>query len=217
MVRYLVVLAVLAGGVTPAPGDDAEKELGRLKGEWAATAWELSGEVIPAAELKKQPIVYRFDGARLMVSVPAKTGKDIEIEVRVDPSKSPKRMDLISSNTPNGRQIQEAIYRLDGDELTLCIPNPRGEGPPKEFKAPKGSDLLLVTFRRAKKPHSSLRLYVESAGAWNEDRGTRSCHFPKRFSVRRSSSANSRSPWAVRTRIKNSRHSRSPGSRSSRR
>ena len=70
-----------------------------------------------------------------------------------DPKASPPAFDLIRSELPPGWKLGNrewvGIYKLDGDELTICYrrwTDPR----PTEFRAEKDSGQCLMVLRRAK-------------------------------------------------------------------
>jgi hypothetical protein len=70
-----------------------------------------------------------------------------------DPKASPPAFDLIRSDLPPGWKLGDrawvGIYKLDGDELTICYrqwADPR----PTEFRAEKDSGRSLMVLRRAK-------------------------------------------------------------------
>jgi uncharacterized protein (TIGR03067 family) len=70
--------------------------------------------------------------------------------LKIDPSKTPKTIDLVPLEEPNKGEVIEGIYQLDGDELKVCIPNQKMESRPTELKSPKGSSLVLMSLKRSK-------------------------------------------------------------------
>ena len=66
----------------------------------------------------------------------------------LDPTTSPKQMDDTLS-TPVGTTRRIGIYKLDGDQLTLCYNN-TGKQRPGEFESKPGSSLALTILRRQK-------------------------------------------------------------------
>ena len=62
---------------------------------------------------------------------------------RVDPGKTPKEIDLTDSS---GTRL--GIYKLEGDQLTLCLTEPNRPSRPTEFTAPAGSPQMVLVLRR---------------------------------------------------------------------
>jgi uncharacterized protein (TIGR03067 family) len=65
-----------------------------------------------------------------------------------DPTADPPALDYNAPPGPAGPTLL-AVYKLDGDELTVCragTDQPRPTG----FQAPAGSGLLVIKFRRVK-------------------------------------------------------------------
>ena len=68
----------------------------------------------------------------------------------LDASASPKRMTIKGADGPNKGKTFLAIYEMKGkDTMRVCY-DLSGQEFPKEFKAPKGSQLYLVDYRRRK-------------------------------------------------------------------
>jgi RNA polymerase sigma factor (sigma-70 family) len=65
----------------------------------------------------------------------------------IDPTRNPKWMDLMSQGDIPAHQCQ-AIYRIEGDQLTLCHTRPGGERPTR-FESQPGSGVILTLWRRA--------------------------------------------------------------------
>jgi uncharacterized protein (TIGR03067 family) len=79
-----------------------------------------------------------------------KEGPDDEVEegaYTTDATKDPPRLDITAPSKP-GIPLP-ALYRLDGDTLTLAVCT--GADRPKKMESPPGSDVILVTLKRTKK------------------------------------------------------------------
>jgi uncharacterized protein (TIGR03067 family) len=61
-----------------------------------------------------------------------------------------------------GEEEVRAIYRLDGDTLTVCYSH-RAPDRPTRFDSPTGAHLVLLTFKRAKPAERSVRAGTVSA------------------------------------------------------
>jgi uncharacterized protein (TIGR03067 family) len=64
------------------------------------------------------------------------------------PGKDPGEMDWVEGDTKNRLP---AIYRFDGDTLTICLRADPAGTRPTTFAAPPGSDCALLTLKRVKK------------------------------------------------------------------
>jgi uncharacterized protein (TIGR03067 family) len=64
--------------------------------------------------------------------------------------KSPKAMNLTIKFGPNKGRVDRAIYEFDGDRVRICIQSNKDEVRPRNFAAPAGSKLWLVTLQRTK-------------------------------------------------------------------
>jgi uncharacterized protein (TIGR03067 family) len=74
---------------------------------------------------------------------------------KLDPTKSPKTLDQSTEykgdKLPISKPVQ-AIYKLDGDTLTICYQGYYDKGKrPTEFSAAKGSDRKIYVLKREKK------------------------------------------------------------------
>jgi uncharacterized protein (TIGR03067 family) len=67
----------------------------------------------------------------------------------LDPSKTPKQMNVVPLDGPLKGETIEDIYEVDGDSLKLCMALP-GTKRATEFKSEAGSGLWLFTYKRAK-------------------------------------------------------------------
>jgi uncharacterized protein (TIGR03067 family) len=73
-----------------------------------------------------------------------------ELKYKLDPSKSPKEIDLIPQSGPDKGQVYPGIYKLEGDTLTIISVNRPGRKRPGSFDM-KANDRIarLYEFKRA--------------------------------------------------------------------
>ena len=102
------------------------------------------------AEVKTMRFVIKDDGITL--PSPTGDGKDRKKTFKVDPTKSPKEIDITSLDGQEKDQTAACIYKLDKDRLTICIPYFTKDPSirPKEFKAGADDGIMLITLERVK-------------------------------------------------------------------
>ena len=144
----LCTLVLTASGGTGARADDradVEKELKKFQGTWTFASVEAGGKEEPAAQFKGMTLT--FEGDKHTV----KKGDEV-IQVgtqKLDPSKSPKTLDVTVAEGPNKGAVMLGIYEISGDTLKVCF-DPEGKKRPTEFKGASGSQTLVV-HKRVKK------------------------------------------------------------------
>jgi len=122
---------------------DADKASKELQGEWRAVELQTSGnpapkEVVEKArlEVKGDEVTWNSGGTGVRKS-----------RVRLDPSRSPKEIDITALDGPRKGTIYLGIYSLEKGQLRLCY---SAKERPKEFKTERGELGELVTLERVK-------------------------------------------------------------------
>ena len=143
------VLLATIGFAAAVVADDAadKKDKEKLQGTWAAVSGEKEGKEDP--EAKEHALV--FEGDKFSV----KKGDKVVVRgtFKIDASKSPETMDIEISEGPEdvkGKTAQ-AIYALDGDELTWCVAEPGSGKRPEKLATKEGVKHMLVKLKREKK------------------------------------------------------------------
>jgi uncharacterized protein (TIGR03067 family) len=145
----LCTLVLTASGGTGVRADDkadVEKELKKFQGTWTFESVEADGKEQPADEFKGMTLI--FEGDKHTV----KKGDEV-IQVgtqKIDPSKSPKTIDVTMTEGPNKGAVMLGIYEIRGDTLKVCF-DPEGKKRPTEFKSASGSQTFVVVHKRMKK------------------------------------------------------------------
>lgn len=148
MFATLVVLALTVPAEPPkekaAPlPEAAQKELDRLQGKWKLVLAVRDGKEEKFG--KDDPeLIGEFKGGKWLFT-------DVEKAevVALDPKAEHKTIDLKSLEKARGDDVvDEAIFKLDGNTLTICLYQGKGKNRPTEFDTKKNSDTILLVLER---------------------------------------------------------------------
>jgi uncharacterized protein (TIGR03067 family) len=145
-------LALLAVGLLLAaddPKDAKKKDLDRLQGTWAAASVEYNGDKVEADLVKNLTIV--LDGDTMTIKgESAEVKKYGKATLKIDPTTTPKIIDItISAGDEKGTTF-EGIYEVDKDAWKLCV-KLAGKERPTKFESKADTQDVLAVFKRAKK------------------------------------------------------------------
>jgi uncharacterized protein (TIGR03067 family) len=137
-----IALFVFATGLLslvddPKP-DDVKKEFEALSGTWKITKMELEGKDLLA----------NFGEVEAEIKDKELTSPGIAADLKLDPSKKPKAIDLSYTEGPSAGKTVKGIYKLDGDTLAICRALKEEDERPTEFSAPADSGKMLFEFKR---------------------------------------------------------------------
>jgi uncharacterized protein (TIGR03067 family) len=145
-----LALAVLLGGGVRADekdgdkGEAVKKEWERLNGTWETTRRVVDGKEEPAGKEKRT--VTLKDGKYTIRAGGKVVG---EGTFKIDPTASPKWLDITPSDGPDKGKTLLGIYEVKRDTLRICGAFP-GKPRPKAFESKEGSGHALFTYKRAK-------------------------------------------------------------------
>ena len=141
---FCVALAVLSA--PPSESDAVKKELAALTGTWEIVYLESEGKEQPLGDLKEfrriqqgEQIVWKKGDQTIM-----------ELQFVINPSATPKAVDSTYTTGENKGKTHHGIYRLAGDDFTMCFggfDKPR----PTEFATTPNSGLIVYKARRLSK------------------------------------------------------------------
>jgi RNA polymerase sigma-70 factor (ECF subfamily) len=151
--RILIVAALGLMAVAAAPpGKPATaSDSDALQGTWCLAAVEVNKQTIPLENLK--------DGNTVLVGTLVVKGDNytfhlgksrLELTFRMDPSKTPRAIDLTVVEGQLKGQTYHGIYKLEGDTYTICRPTLPDKARPTEFATRPDSGLMLVVWKREK-------------------------------------------------------------------
>jgi uncharacterized protein (TIGR03067 family) len=136
MRRTLLLLV----GLVIVPGlqaDPENKELQVFQGRWAVDRLEENGVPVPAEELKKFSIT--VTGTRMVITM---DGRDETMDFKIDPSTTPKNIDVTSNFGEDKGKTAHGIYEFDNGTLSICACY-KGDRP-KKIGSDAGVMLLIL-------------------------------------------------------------------------
>jgi uncharacterized protein (TIGR03067 family) len=144
----LPALALLVTSIPPrvtgAPHIKDREE--KLQGTWKQTFSGFEGEDATAREREfLNHWVITRDSIAIYVRGAASGGWTY----RLDPTKRPAEMDLTTNDGGMAHSYQ-CIYKLNGDELIVCLQNFADKGRPTSFDPKPGSGICKFVYARAK-------------------------------------------------------------------
>lgn len=118
-----------------------------LQGTWKAVALEASGQEAPESAFKDKCMVIRGDTM-------SRVGRLGEVEAlldfrdfRIDPTTSPKALDLSKTDDGEFAEFSQSIYEVDGDTLRVCFSQQSDAPRPKSFDT-AGTRYFCFTLKR---------------------------------------------------------------------
>jgi uncharacterized protein (TIGR03067 family) len=148
MTLFCALGLIVFGGTGTLADDkaDVEKEFKKFHGVWTFESVEAGGKKAPADDLKGLTVAFAGD------KYTVKKGDEV-IQVgtqKLDPSKSPKIIDVTVTEGLKKGAVMLGIYEIDGDTLKVCF-DEEGKKRPTEFKSPVGSETFVNVHKRVKK------------------------------------------------------------------
>jgi len=150
LLACLAVSSVVGLGLVRAADDAKEaaikKDRTALQGTWQAISYALDGQKASAEDMKKIKLVIDAEGK----SSAQRDGKTfIASTIKLDPTKTPKAIDMTYTEGEIQGKPALGIYKIEGDLLTICRVAP-GMDRPAEFSSKPGSGYTLMTYKREK-------------------------------------------------------------------
>ncbi len=112
-----------------------------LQGHWFIHSMEKNGKEIPSERIKSIDLVVEFSGDKLIQKVDGKIIR--EARIRIDSTATPKTID-----TTFEELVEKGIYKLDGDELTICTGTKPSSVRPTKFQTAVNRNHVLMVLRR---------------------------------------------------------------------
>jgi uncharacterized protein (TIGR03067 family) len=121
-----------------------KQELARLQGVWTMLELEANGRQAQPGEMKWILVI---EGNQYN---PGLGELSLEYTFRIDPSLTPKAIDLIPQDGPERGKTIRGIYALEGDTLKICRPLDSYGDRPAGFTTRPGSNTSRVVWKKRK-------------------------------------------------------------------
>ena len=144
MKRIVMVMLAVALLTRVSGGQDIPADLKKMAGTWKTVIHEADGKPTPKELIDKTAGKLIVEGDRYKAYFGDKLAD--EGTIRLDPATTPKEIDVF----PSKDKVMKGIYKIDGDEMSVCFGRPGGERP-TEFKTKEGTFQLLLGYQRVKK------------------------------------------------------------------
>src|SRR5262245_54118993 len=126
----LIAFAPLAIGADPKAKPDPADDLKALEGTWEVVSHEFNG---------KQATDAGYASPKKIVISAGKMNLDEKEEadypIKIDPTKSPKAIDVYIPLAMKFRAHNKGIYSLEKDELKICLSHSDEAGRPTKFSS----------------------------------------------------------------------------------
>jgi uncharacterized protein (TIGR03067 family) len=127
------------------PKDLVKKEYDRFEGTWKMESFTFDGKPSPIEDFADFRMTLKGETFSTVTAQEKTKGT-----YTIDPSKSPKTIDITFSGEQRDGVTMLGIYELDGDTYTVCLPAGPAKERPKELASKPGSGLVLEVFKRVK-------------------------------------------------------------------
>jgi uncharacterized protein (TIGR03067 family) len=148
--RAKLLLALVVGLLVAAdePKDAGKKDLQKLEGAWKAASLVYNGKDLTAEGKGNFRLVFKGGQATLGGNDAIKK-EYATITFKLDPSTDPPCVDMTITAGVQKDAVIEGIYKLKGDEFTICA-KVFGKERPAKFESPDGSSIVLLVLKREK-------------------------------------------------------------------
>jgi uncharacterized protein (TIGR03067 family) len=131
----------------------------RLQGTWPVVSWEEAGKPVPDADTRGV-----FFGGNVFIF--RRAGKTHQAgPTLLDPSADPPTFDAAVREGEDRGTTLLGIYRLDGNDLTLCF-DPKGKTRPAGFDPDPADGFTVIRLRKPKPPADES---IEIAGRYTSE------------------------------------------------
>ena len=143
----LLAWALLATlGAAWAVDDKVADEDKKFEGTWVVTMMEVGGQKVPEQAFAEMTFTFKGKKYEQKVGETLVEGGTQDL----DPSKTPKNMDINVTDGQTKGKKQLAIYEIDGDKAKICAADHDDKERPSKFETKEGSKNMIFELKRKK-------------------------------------------------------------------
>ena len=143
----LLAWALLATlGAAWAVDDKVADEDKKFEGTWVVTMMEVGGQKVPEQAFAEMTFTFKGKKYEQKVGDTLVEGGTQDL----DPSKTPKNMDINVTDGETKGKKQLAIYEIDGDKAKICAADHDDKERPSKFETKEGSKNMIFELKRKK-------------------------------------------------------------------
>jgi uncharacterized protein (TIGR03067 family) len=134
----------------PAGEEQAKKDQERMQGSWEMHALEINGKEVPPQQLDGTVLIVKGSEYRTKI-------KDKELagfQLKLDPSKNPKELDMIQKQADGSEKVFKAIYTFENDRFKMCRGLEANQERPSQFATWPGTNYFVVTWKKQSEPRT---------------------------------------------------------------
>jgi uncharacterized protein (TIGR03067 family) len=139
---FVMVVGLFLAGETS--DEAAKQDLAKCQGTWQPVSMETDGKAASTDELSKIKLAVKGPHYHFQNGSFSEHGW-----YNFQATKDPKQLDIVVSDGKDKGKIYLVIYKVEGDELTICLETANSKRP-KEFTGKAGSGQVLEVWQRAK-------------------------------------------------------------------
>jgi uncharacterized protein (TIGR03067 family) len=129
-------------------GEAAGGGAGKLEGTWRVLEVQKGGKKLPTQEVEKADALLYIKGHKYKVTEMGKTEE--EGTFKTDARKKPHTIDLMITFGKDKDKVQQGIYKIEGDTLSINLAPAGANERPGVFTTVAGSAFMVYVLKREK-------------------------------------------------------------------
>ncbi|MSR54164.1 MAG: TIGR03067 domain-containing protein [Gemmataceae bacterium] len=141
---YTLVVLLSLFGRSPAFLDNCDQ--GKVQGEWYMVELNVREVLVSPEKLTGTVLIVKGDTYTTQVKKTKHT-----VTFKLDPTQSPKNIDMYFPDGTNAPKLSKGIYKIDGNRLIICRGQAADGTRPRDFVSSLTTDNFVVTWEKKPK------------------------------------------------------------------